>query len=503
MALPSINVQQQPPLDHVPAMGTPVVPPSGLSMNLQASTHEAGGAAWEAFQTLRKQLDESHTRTTSLHKQTSELQLTHEKEAATFRDAANAQIEQQRKALETTTEHYNEAQQKIESLTTLLSRKAEYIVKVEQRLHEATVNVASMTQKVVHVEDRARLSDSARQIAEVRTRELELTLEHSALLVDTLRRQLSSSHDDKVSAMQGQYQLFEHNREQMVEFFQGREQHIVNNYNVALQGVQAIMEQRMADREAKVASHWEAIIAEVRIQYERLQRDANAAREDAHQQILSFREKMYGERDKAEADHEKEIALLEQRHHEREEHVLSDIARRERELGEREQKFRMQRAQDEQDAKVALLTKEAELKAYYEKMVEDLRSGHEKDRDRLMTTFRDQIQQLSTQHLNNERELERMHRDKEREMAQRYRVAGYEVDDRKGQLDMTDVGSKTQTALLSKFDSIENRQRERAEQSRAAIRSSTSFSSVGVAPGAVSSAPSTTLGTASPGADKP
>jgi DNA repair exonuclease SbcCD ATPase subunit len=498
MVLPQIPVQQQPRLDHVPQLAPAVAPQSGLSQHLQASAEGSVQASWEAFQQLRKQLDESHGRTVTLHQQVSQLQLTHEKEAASFRDAANAQIEQQRKALETTTEHYNELQLKVESMTALLSRKAEQIVKLEQNLHERTVAVSAMTQKVAHMDDRVKLSDSARQIAEVRCRELELTLDHSSHLVETLRKQLSGSYDDKVGAMQQQYQLFEHNRDQLVKYFSDREQFLVGNYNTALQNVQVIMEERMADREVKISSHWENIMAEVKLQYERLQRDANTAREDAHQQIKDFREKMYTEREKADANQEKEIAVLEQRHREREDHILSDIARRERELGEREQKYRVQRAQDEQDAKISLLSKEAELKSYYEKMMEDLRNTQEKDRDRLITTFRDQIQQLSAQHLNNERELERMHREKEREMAQRYRVAGYEVDDRKGQVDLSDVTQKTQSALLSKFDNVETRQRERAEQSRAAFRTSTSLSSVGLPPGAAPSTPASATSAASP-----
>ena len=58
----------------------------------------------------------------------------------------------------------------------MLGRKADHIVKVEQKLHEATVNVTAMMQKAAHMEDRVKLSDSARQVAEVRVRELDLTL---------------------------------------------------------------------------------------------------------------------------------------------------------------------------------------------------------------------------------------------------------------------------------------------------------------------------------------
>ena len=154
----------------------------------------------ENFVSLKKQLEEAHSRTMGLHAHISQLQLTHEKEANQFREAANTQIEQQRKALEQLTEHYHEAQAKIESMSTVLHRKAAAILKSEQRIHELNVQNAAIIQKAAHTEDRVKLADSGRQIAEVRARELELTLEHSAQLVQTLRTQLSSSQDDKLRA---------------------------------------------------------------------------------------------------------------------------------------------------------------------------------------------------------------------------------------------------------------------------------------------------------------
>lgn len=465
------------PLEYVPP--APQHIPSSL-LTQQAVPQSTESSSWEAFQSLKKQLDESHQRTVALHAQISQIQLTHEKEASAFREAANTQIDVLGKSLEQVTEHYNESQSKIESLTSLLNRKAEQIVKCEQKVHELTVSVAGMTQKVAHMDDRVRLSDGARQIAEVRVRELELTLEHSALLVDTLRRQLSSSHDDKVKAMQQQYELFDKNRQDLIQFFNGREQQLVQQYNVSLKELQGLMEGNTAQREAQITKHWRETVEELSKQHERLQQDMDRRSQQAALEVKEVKEKFQDEKLRLEAQYQKEMLALDQRQREREEHAMADIARRERELGEREAKIRVQRVQDEQDAKISLLTKEAEMKAYYEKIVEDLRRAHDQDRDRLCTAFRDQVTQLSAQHLSNERELERLHREKEREMAQRYRVAGYEVDDKKGQVDLQDVSQKTQSSLLSKFDSIEVRQRERAELTRASLRASTSLSGIGV-----------------------
>src|SRR5205823_507828 len=120
-----------------------------------------------------------------------------------------------------------------------------------------------------------------------------------------------------------------------------------------------------------------------------------------------------------------EIKLADSRAAERERNLVADLTKREREMSEREQKMRVQFAQAEQDAKLQLIAREAELKATYDKLLEDLRRAYDADRDRTVTGFREQLTAIAAQHLQNERELEKMHREKEREMGQRYRIAGY------------------------------------------------------------------------------
>ncbi len=493
-APPEVPVQRPLMLQHIPPTVN-VVPPSQLTQQIQQAMSDP--SAWDAFQALRKELEDSHNRVVGLHSQIAQLQLTHEKEAAGFREAAQAQIDSQRKELETATDHYNEAQSKIENLTGVLNRKAEHIMKIEQKLHESLVTVAAMTQKMAHVEDRARLAEGARQISEVRQRELELSLDHTAQLVNSMRKQLSSSNDEKMRALQAQYEIFEKNREELIAFYNQRELIMINDFNESIKQLQGIMDANAKDREEKASKFWRDTVDGLQQQYNALVAEANRQQDKNAKEMADFVRRVEFDKDKWYAQHQAEMTQLETRHKEREDHVLVDIARRERELGEREQRARVQRVQDEQDAKIALLTKEAELKGYYEKIVEDLRRGHEQDRERLTQAFRDQLQQLSSQHLNSERELERLHREKEREMAQRYRVAGYEVDDKKGQMDLQDVAMKTQSSLLSKFESIETRQRERAELSRAAfkpaetsssaapppVKERTSLSGIGLPPG--------------------
>jgi hypothetical protein len=304
-----------------------------------------------------------------------------------------------------------------------------------------------------------------------------------------MRKQLSSSNDEKMRALQSQYELSEKNREELIAFYNQRELIMINDFNESIRQLQGIMDANFKDKEEKASAYWRDTVDCLQQQYNALVAESNRQQEKNQKEMADFVRRVELEKDKWYAQYQAEMTQLETRHKEREDHVLVDIARRERELGEREQRARVQRVQDEQDAKIALLSKEAELKAYYEKIVEDLRRGHEQDRDRLTQAFRDQLQQLSSQHLNNERELERLHREKEREMAQRYRVAGYEVDDKKGMVDLQDVAMKTQSSLLSKFESIETRQRERAEQSRAAFKPSSTEPTTSSAAAAASQAP--------------
>lgn len=479
-----------PKAPQLPLVGGPAeLPPLQNAAHLAKEQAGIDASAWEAFQQLRRQLEESHSRTIALHAQISQLQLAHEKEAQQFRDAAHKQQEQLRREWETVTEHYNLSQAKVDNMTSVLNRQAESIMKKDQQIYELAAANAAMVQNVAHVEDRAKLADNARQMAEVRQRELELSLDHSTNLVNSLRAQLSVAHEEKVVALQAQYANFQQNREGIIQFYADREVRLLDGYNESLNAVQLHMEANIHEREEKASHFWQDSLKAHEGQLRALQAefDERAQRHDV--EVESLKKKQEEEKEKWTRHLKQEIFQLEQRHKEREEHVLADIARRERELSEREQRARVQRVQDEQDAKVALLSKEAELKAYYEKQMDDMRRSHEMDRDRLTSAFREQLATISAQHLTSERELEKLHRDKEREMAQRYRVAGYEAEDSKSMTSLKDVTSKTQTSLLSKFESIEARQRERAEQSRTAFRSSTSLSNVATTPSGAAASP--------------
>lgn len=245
---------------------------------------------------------------------------------------------------------------------------------------------------------------------------------------------------------------------------------IISNYNENLKQTQLMMDQRAHEREEKVSQHWQDAAEALDEKYHQLQEDIRIMEDKHRREVEDMRVNLENEKEKWIEHMRREVHSMEERYKEREAHLLEDIARRERELGEREQKVRVQMIQDQEEAKIRLLTKEAELKAYYEKIVDDQRRVHELDREKLMNSFRDQLTQVSQQHLQNERDLERMHRDKEKELAQRYRIAGYETEDQKSSLDLANVAAKTQSSLLSKMDALEARQRERALQTKSAIK---------------------------------
>jgi hypothetical protein len=459
------------PKVEIKPLGSLVIPPMleatpPPAPQMLPGTFQKDAASWDAFVELRKQLEESHTRTLALHGEISRGQVTHEAEASALETTVQEQLATQRKELEEVTEHYNSATAKNDHLAALLARKAEDLMKMEQALHKAQCEHAIMVQKVKHVEDRVRLADNARQVSEVRTRELELSLEHATTLITSLRAQLSTSNDDKNAALQEQHQLFEANRQQLIVFYSEREQYVLGTFNSSLADVQNSMQHHLKERELHVEKRWEETFR-VQFEHQRLLQKELQERVAVHEsETRAMREGQEQEKERWLAHMQREVRLADERAHEREQHVLVDIARRERELGEREQRMRVQNVQIEQDAKIQMLSKEAEMKAAYEKDVNDIRDTSERDRERMVTSFREQVASIASQHLNNERDLERLHREKEREMAQRYRIAGYDMDDDKSRSDLDRVATKTQSSLMSKFDAMEQRQKGRATAQR-------------------------------------
>ncbi|CCD16620.1 unnamed protein product [Trypanosoma congolense IL3000] len=256
----------------------------------------------------------------------------------------------------------------------------------------------------------------------------------------------------------------------MIEFYDKRERELVREFNETVAKLQDIMYNAIKVHEEKLHECWKDMERAQQEKHEQIVKDLNLLREKEEKDYHARVTRIEQDNQRRYEQYRNEMTLLEQRQKEREEHLLVDISQRERELSEREQRLRVQRAQDEQDNKVALLARETELKAYYERLMDNMRTSFDKEREKMTKFFHDQLQEISQLHLDNERKLEATHRDKEREMAQRYRVAGYEADDRKGDAELRDVSMATQSALLSKFDIIEARQRERAEKARAAFQ---------------------------------
>ncbi|RNF00414.1 hypothetical protein TraAM80_07607 [Trypanosoma rangeli] len=441
-----------------------------------AAALQAGDNAstWSAFLELKTRTEDSVSRMTSFYDQIVKLQLTHEQEAAAYRDAAETMIHQQRKAVDALSLDCKKAQSAKESLQALLATKSQQLMEFENANYTLNVRLREAEQRIAHVSDRATVAETGRKIAEIHVKELEASLEHTTELVKALRQRLSESTRDKEDALQAQYKVFEENRRDIIHHYDARERALVQEFNDTVRSIQQTMIQKMKEREEHLSRYWQDAL---RLQHQQQQdflRQVTLSKERDEKDYQANIVRVEQDKERWYDQYRSEMSLLEQRHREREQHILMDIARRERELGEREQRMRLQHAQEEQESKVALASKDAELKAYYQKITEDMRVSFDKEREKLTASFREQVQELSQLHLNNERELERMHRDKEREMAQRYRIAGYEVDDRKGEVKLRGVSLQAQSALLSKFDAIEARQRERAEKARAAFHTTSS-----------------------------
>ncbi|RNF10654.1 uncharacterized protein Tco025E_06762 [Trypanosoma conorhini] len=476
-AMPEVKFSSSPlrvrsPRSPPSLRGAPCPTREGAADSAQAGDD---APAWDAFLELKARTEESVSRMTSFYDQVVRLQLTHEQEAAAYRDAAETMMHQQRKALDALSSECKDAQSARESLQTLLAKKSQQLMEFENANYSLGVRLREAEQRVAHVNDRATVAEAGRKIAEVRAKELEMSLEHTTGLVKALRQRLGEFARDREAALQAQYKVFEENRRDVIHHYDARERAMVREFNDTVESIQRTMLQKMKEREEHLSRYWQDALQVQRQQQQEFLRQATLMQERGEKDYQANIARVEQDKERWYDQYRSEMNLLEQRHKEREQHVLADIARRERELGEREQRMRLQRAQEEQESKVALAAKEAELKAYYQKITEDMRASFDRERAKLTASFREQVQELSQLHMNNERELERMHRDKEREMAQRYRVAGYEVDDRRGEVNLRGTSLQAQSALLSRFDAIEARQRERAEKVRAAFHAPASL----------------------------
>ncbi|KAF5215323.1 hypothetical protein ECC02_011996 [Trypanosoma cruzi] len=427
---------------------------------------------WDAFLELRRKTEESVSRMSSFYDQVVKLQLTHEQEAASYRDASETMINQQRKALDALSFEYKDLQSTNENVKGLLAKKSQQLIEFENANYSLSMRLREAEQRVAHVNDRATVAEAGRMMAEIRIKELEASLEHATEMVRDLRRRLSESNREQECALQERYTVFEENRRDIIHYYDEREKDILRGFKDAVTNIQQVMIKKMKEREEQLSKFWQGVMEFEHQQQNEVLKQMKLLKEKEEKDNQANVLRIEQDKERWFDQYRNEMNLLEQRHNEREQHLLMDIARRERELGEREQRMRLQHAQEEQEAKVALASKEVELKTYYQKLTEDMRVSFDREREKLTTSFCEQIQELSHLHMNNERELERMHRDKEREMAQRYRIAGYEVDDRKGEVNLRGASLQAQSALFSKFDAIEARQRERAEKARAAFQTS-------------------------------
>ncbi|ORC87858.1 uncharacterized protein TM35_000191020 [Trypanosoma theileri] len=468
--LPPPPEQKIPHQDNLPKIKDLPHPKTGVM--IESSFCKDDQSSWGSFLELKKNTEESVSRMKCFYDQVVKLQLTHEQEAASYRDTSEGIINQQRKQLDVLASDYKDALSNNESLKSLLEKKSLELMEYQKINYDLNIRLRDSEQRRAHLEDRALIAENGRNILEIRLRELEMLLEHTTQVVNGLRERLNSYDKDRERILHEQREAYEENRRDIINFYNERENLMLRNFNDSVRKLREAMNDTIKVREERLSKTWSDIICDYQKRHDSIVKELGILRENEEKEYRAKIACIEQDKERWYDQYRKEMDLLEERHKEREKHLLTDIERRERELGEREQRMRLLRLQEEQEAKVALLAKESELKAYYQKITEEIRTSFEKEREKLSASFREQIQDLSQLHLNNERELERLHREKEREMAQRYRVAGYEVDDRKGDLDLRGVSLQTQSSLLSKLDAIETRQRERAEKTRAAFQNS-------------------------------
>ena len=417
---------------------------------------------WQSFAQLKDRLQESTERTVTLYSQIASTNLAHEKEASNLRSLTDTQLNNQLGERAELQQHYEAAQQKLIQLSQLLSAKAVEQHKLESDLEAAEERVISAKKNIESTQMSLKKAEDASHTSSVRVRELETSMQHSLDLIQTLYKEVNGFHDYKNESLKKQHDLFERNRAELVEFYHEREQNIFDEYNANLLNIRQSMLGNLLQREQAIEAHWEKLFVDQKRQHISLTKEIEERIETCRLEMQQMQTTHEHEKDRWLAQMEREIMSSDARLKLREQHGVVDLERREREMGERELKCRVTAQEIEQQMKIDLLSKEAELKSYYDAMQEDIRQNYESERQYLVDTFKDQIDAIKKQHEQSQRQLEQLHRDREREMLNRHRYEGFDVSDQRAKNDMLSATNRTTDSLLGKFESIAKRRDDRA-----------------------------------------
>ncbi|KPI83391.1 hypothetical protein ABL78_7575 [Leptomonas seymouri] len=420
---------------------------------------------WEAFQQLAQASEAAFSKMAEAAGRQHAEAAAQQKELAAYQESQNAMSAQQQQRIDHLIHECAQLRQSNASSKEVIAHQADRLVALEAELQATRVRLAqvSLAQQQA-AQERSRLQQSS--IAyERHTSELQAALSFADEVVRSMRQTVSACEKEKNEALLEQYGKFESYRMGLTAFYDRRAEEMRDEFTAKVSAMQTTMLASVEAREAQLKESWQDTAAKLRREYEEVTRAAQQRKTAMDTEFRERKEQLERDKEAARVQLQHEVEATELRYRAREEALLDDIARRERELRERESTIRAAQAQQEQDLQRRLQAREAELRSAHDAALQRMSEQDAAERAKLSEGFMERLQQLSNAHMLQERELERMHREKEREMAQRYRLSGIDrgdVCDRRPTEFSSSGSDAAKEALLKRFESVEQRQRERS-----------------------------------------
>lgn len=445
------------------------------SSDVTAATVPSMDDRWAAFQRLAQASEAAFRGMSEAAARQRSDAATHQKEVAAYQESQRALATQQQQRLDGLTRECAQLRQSEAGMKEVVAHQVERLVALEGELQSTRVRLAEISLSHAQCVDERNTLQQTCKTHEVHTSELQASLRFADEVVRSMRQTVAACEREKDAALAQQYAAFEKYRADLVAVYDKRAAEAQAEFAAQVATLHTSMLETVAKREEQLKAGWQDTAAKLRHEYDEVVRLGQQRRAAMDTELRERKEQLERDKEAMRAQMREEADATEQRFRAREETLLDDITRRERELREREAALRAAQAQQEVDVQRRLQARETELRAAHDAALKRVADQAAAEREKLSEGFMERLQQLSNAHMQQERELERMHREKEREMAQRYRLSGLDGPDRGDVRDRRPseyaaVGSDmAKEALLKRFESVEQRQRERSDKLRSAF----------------------------------
>lgn len=424
---------------------------------------------WDKFQAVLERHKGSYDQLQSELVERQQQALVHNTELAAYQESVSSHSHQQAQQIKRLSAELTQTQEREAAAREVVATQAQRTAALETELTSLRVDFAQLNNKATETEKELRSVQHLLKLKSTHLNEVEAALAYAESAVVSMRHVMTAYDEDKQKAVESQYNAFEQYRLRLVAFYDSREEAQREEFSRSLQALHASMMETMEKREERVNADWRDAMAKLRSEYVEINdmvQHRKTAMEVDHAEAMRELEK---EREAWKSQQNATAVAMEQQLRVREAALLDTFLHRERELREREQALRNTLAEQEREMLQKTRSRESEWRAAQEADRKQMNEQFDKERTRLTDGFMERLQQLSNAHLQHERDLERMHREKEREMSQRYRLSGLHTDPTEASTNKEMEYRSSQLskdALLQRFESMEQRQNERANKLR-------------------------------------